>query len=40
MHMKLVQISILIIFSSIGFSSLAFGQGVATMGGVDVDGSG
>ncbi len=39
MHMKLVQISILIIFSSIGFSSLAFGQGVATMGGVDVDGS-
>ena len=39
MKNKLVQISLLIILSSIGFSNLSYGQGAQTSGGVDIDGS-
>jgi len=39
MNNRLLSISVLVIFSSLGFSNLAFGQGVQTAGGVDVEGS-
>ncbi len=39
MKNKLVQISLLVILSSIGLSNLSYGQGTQTSGGVDVDGT-
>jgi len=39
MNNKLVQISILSILFSVGFSNIAFGQGVQTAGGVNMDGT-
>ena len=36
---KLVQISLLVILSSLGFSNLSFGQDTPTPGDVDVDGT-
>jgi hypothetical protein len=39
MNGKLVQISLLVILSSLGFSNLSFGQDAPTSGGVDVDGT-
>ena len=39
MKNKLVQISLLVILTSLGFSNLSYGQGAQTSGGVDVDGS-